>query len=241
MLVYRMPVAQIIAAVTYGAPFGLFPIGWIVYWAIVLYRVTLETGDGQIRDCQGFHRKSDAGLSPQALLIAFAFGAFIEGACGFGTPVAVAAAMLTGLGFSPFYAASICLLANTAPVAFGSIGLPLITLNGITGLPLHSLSADVGRVCAPVSLDHPVLSCGRHGGMAHTEGGLSDCSRMWSGVCRHAVIRVQCPRTLPYGHSRVGSRDDRTRSPVPVLSTGGGFCGPRTGLRRDRDPTSPRG
>ncbi len=69
VLVYRMPVAQSIAAVTYGAPFGLFPIGWIVYWAIVLYRVTLETGDGQIRDCQGFHRKSDAGLSPQALLI----------------------------------------------------------------------------------------------------------------------------------------------------------------------------
>jgi L-lactate transport len=153
VLVYRMPVAHSIAAVTYGAAFGLFPIGWIVYWAIVLYRVTLVTGKFEIvKDSIGSLTR-DSRL--QALLIAFAFGAFIEGACGFGTPVAVAAAMLTGLGFSPFYAASICLLANTSPVAFGSIGIPLITLSGITGLPLHSLSANVGRICAPVSLIIP--------------------------------------------------------------------------------------
>jgi lactate permease len=87
----------------------------------------------------------------QALLIAFAFGAFIEGAAGFGTPVAVAAAMLAGLGFSPFYAAGICLLANTAPVAFGSIGIPIVTLAGITGLDKMALSAWVGRICAPIS------------------------------------------------------------------------------------------
>jgi lactate permease len=92
----------------------------------------------------------------QALLIAFAFGAFVEGAAGFGTPVAVAAAMLTGLGFSPFYASAICLLANTAPVAFGSIGTPVLTLAGITGLPLHALSAGVGRICAPVSVFVPL-------------------------------------------------------------------------------------
>jgi lactate permease len=91
----------------------------------------------------------------QALLIAFAFGAFIEGAAGFGTPVAVAAAMLAGLGFSPFYAAGICLLANTAPVAFGSIATPILMLTGITGLPLDRLSAGVGRICAPVSLIVP--------------------------------------------------------------------------------------
>src|SRR5207302_6120940 len=91
----------------------------------------------------------------QALLIAFAFGAFIEGAAGFGTPVAVAAAMLTGLGFEPFYAAAICLLANTAPVAFGSIGIPVATLAVTTGLPLDRLSAGVGRICAPVSLFVP--------------------------------------------------------------------------------------
>src|SRR6185295_12238185 len=91
----------------------------------------------------------------QALFIAFSFGAFVEGAAGFGAPVAVAAAMLAGLGFSPFYAAAICLLANTAPVAFGSIGIPVITLAGITGLPVLSLSAMVGRICAMVSVIIP--------------------------------------------------------------------------------------
>jgi lactate permease len=96
---------------------------------------------------------SDARL--QALLIAFAFGAFVEGAAGFGTPVAVAAAMLVGLGFSPFYASALCLVANTAPVAFGSIGIPVVTLAGITGLPLDKLSGAVGRLCAPLSLFVP--------------------------------------------------------------------------------------
>ncbi len=153
LFVYGMPVSLFVGAVTYGAAYGLFPIGWVVFWAVVLYRVTLETGNFEIV------KNSVGGLTQdrrlQALLIAFAFGAFIEGAAGFGTPVAVAAAMLTGLGFSPFYAAGICLLANTAPVAFGSIGTPLLMLAGVTGLPLADLSANVGRICAPVSLIVP--------------------------------------------------------------------------------------
>jgi lactate permease len=91
----------------------------------------------------------------QALLIAFAFGAFLEGAAGFGTPVAIAATMLTGLGFSAFSASALCLLANTAPVAFGSIAIPVVTLAGTTGLPLNSLSKAVGSLCAPVSLILP--------------------------------------------------------------------------------------
>lgn len=150
---YRMPVAMAVSAAAYGAAFGLFPIVWIVFWAIFLYRMTVESGKFEII------KDSVGGLTAdhrlQALLIAFAFGAFIEGAAGFGTPVAVAAAMLTGLGFSPFYAAAICLLANTAPVAFGSIGIPLVTLQGTTGLPLAGLSANVGRICAPLSLTIP--------------------------------------------------------------------------------------
>ena len=151
--VYGMPAHKVAASVLYGAAFGLFPIGWVVFSAILLYRVTLESGKFEIvKDSVG-HLTEDRRL--QALLIAFAFGAFIEGAAGFGTPVAVAAAMLTGLGFSPFYAAAICLLANTAPVAFGSIGIPIVTLAGITGLPLDRLSAGVGRICAPVSLIVP--------------------------------------------------------------------------------------
>src|SRR5262249_26926583 len=151
--VYGMPVGALIGAVTYGAANGLFPIGWVVFTGILLYRITVEMGKFEtLKDSVG-NLSQDRRL--QALLIAFAFGAFIEGAAGFGTPVAVAAAMLTGLGFTPFYAAGICLLANTAPVAFGSIGTPLITLRAITGLPLDRLSAGVGRICAPVSLIVP--------------------------------------------------------------------------------------
>src|SRR5688572_9546859 len=153
LFVYGMPVGLAASSIAYGAAFGLFPIGWVVFWAVVLYRVTVETGKFEVvKDSVG-SLTQDRRL--QALLIAFAFGAFIEGAAGFGTPVAVAAAMLSGLGFSPFYAAGICLLANTAPVAFGSIGTPLLTLAGITGLPLLDLSANVGRICAPLSFFVP--------------------------------------------------------------------------------------
>ncbi|MBI3406004.1 MAG: lactate permease LctP family transporter, partial [Acidobacteria bacterium] len=133
--------------------------------AILLYRVTVQTGQFEIvKDSVG-SLTTDRRL--QALLIAFAFGAFIEGAAGFGTPVAVAGAMLAGLGFSPFYAAGICLIANTAPVAFGSIATPIVTLATITGLPIERLSAGVGRICAPVSAFIPAyllaVMCGWKG------------------------------------------------------------------------------
>ena len=147
---YGMPADLAVRSALFGAAFGLLPIGWIVYWAVVLYRITLETGNFEvIRDSIG-GLTSDRRL--QAMLVAFAFGAFIEGAAGFGTPVAVAAGMLTGLGFSPFFAAGICLLANTAPVAFGSIGIPVVTLAGTTGMSELELSAWVGRLCAPISI-----------------------------------------------------------------------------------------
>src|SRR5271165_1766009 len=143
--VYGMPFGRLASAITFGAAFGLFPIGWVVFSAILLYRITLESGKFDVLKDSIGHLTSDSRL--QALLIAFAFGAFIEGAAGFGTPVAVASAMLTGLGFRPFFAASLCLLANTSPVAFGSIGTPLIMLATVTGLPLGPLSANVGRIC----------------------------------------------------------------------------------------------
>jgi lactate permease len=151
--VYGMSLGRLFAAATYGAAFGLLPIGYVVFAAILLYRVTLESGKFDLLKDSIGHITEDARL--QALLIAFAFGAFIEGATGFGTPVAVAGAMLVGLGFAPFYAAAICLLANTAPVAYGAIGIPVTTLAVITGLPLDRLSAAVGRICAPVSLFVP--------------------------------------------------------------------------------------
>jgi lactate permease len=170
LLVYRMPAGIILAATAYGAAFGLFPIGWVVFNAILLYNITVETGQFAVV------RDSVAALTEdrrlQALLIAFAFGAFIEGAAGFGTPVAVSAAMLAGLGFPPFYAASICLLANTAPVAFGSIGTPILTLGGVTGLPIGKLSAGVGRICAPISLIIPAYLVAVMGGRKGLKGVL---------------------------------------------------------------------
>jgi L-lactate transport len=159
---YGMPLRLVVSSAAYGAAFGLFPIAWIVFWAVTLYRLTVETGQFEIiKDSVG--RLTQNPLL-QALLIAFSFGAFIEGAAGFGTPVAVAAAMLTGLGFSPFHAAAICLLANTAPVAFGAIATPIVTLAGVTNLPLSVLSADVGRICAPISLIIPAYLIGVMGG-----------------------------------------------------------------------------
>lgn len=183
LLVFDMPVGLMVSSTAMGAAFGLFPIGWIVFWAIVLYRVTLETGHFEvIKDSIG-GLTSDRRL--QALLIAFALGAFIEGAAGFGTPVAVAAAMLTGLGFSPFYAAAICLLANTAPVAFGSIGVPITTLASVTGLPVDELSTWVGRLCAPISVFIPAYLIMVMGGWKGLKGVLP--AVLVCGICFSAM------------------------------------------------------
>ena len=161
-LVYRMPPVEILASASLGASFGLLPIGWIVFTAILLYRLAVETGKFEsIKDSIG-HLTSDPSM--QALVIAFAFGAFIEGSSGFGSPVAVASAMLAGLGMAPFEAAAICLLANTAPVAFGAIGTPIVGLQSVTGLPLGDLSADVGRLCAPLALFVPIYVIAVMGG-----------------------------------------------------------------------------
>jgi len=150
LAVYGMPVQLAVISTLYGAAYGLFPIAWIVFSSIMLYRLAVDTGKFEIiKDSVGT-LTDDRRL--QALFIAFSFGAFIEGAAGFGAPVAVSGAMLAGLGFNPFYAAGICLLANTAPVAFGSIGIPVITLANVTGLPVMALSAMVGRLCAMISV-----------------------------------------------------------------------------------------
>ena len=128
----------------------MLPIGWIVVNAVFLYNLTVATGQFDIV------KASVARLSPdrriQALLIAFSFGAFIEGACGFGTPVAICSALLMGLGFTPLYAAVLSLIANTAPVAFGAIGTPILTLAAVTGLPVMELSQMAGRQLPFVSV-----------------------------------------------------------------------------------------
>jgi lactate permease len=153
LAVYGMPVSMALIATIYGAAFGIFPIAWIVFASIMLYRLAVDTGKFEIiKDSVG-GLTTDRRL--QAMFIAFSFGAFIEGAAGFGAPVAVSGAMLAGLGFNPFYAAGICLLANTAPVAFGSIGIPVTTLANVTGLNVLALSAMVGKLCAMISVVIP--------------------------------------------------------------------------------------
>ena len=153
LIVYRMPAQLAVISTIYGAAFGIFPIAWIVFTSILLYRLAVYTGKFEIiKDSIG-GLTNDRRL--QAMFIAFSFGAFIEGAAGFGAPVAIAGAMLAGLGFNPFYAAGICLIANTAPVAFGSIGIPVTTLANVTGLPVLALSSMVGRLCAMVSVIIP--------------------------------------------------------------------------------------
>jgi lactate permease len=153
LFAYGMPPQMAIISTLFGAAFGIFPIAWIVFSSIMLYRLAVDTGKFEvIKDSIG-GLTSDRRL--QAMFIAFSFGAFIEGAAGFGAPVAVSGAMLAGLGFNPFYAAGICLLANTAPVAFGSIGIPVVTLANVTGLDKMALSGMVGTLCAMVSVIIP--------------------------------------------------------------------------------------
>ncbi|HET9216355.1 MAG TPA: L-lactate permease, partial [Terriglobia bacterium] len=128
----------------YGSAFGLLPIGYVVFAAIFLYQISLDSGQFEIMKASIANLTADRRL--QAVIIAFSFGALVEGAAGFGTPVAVSAALMVGLGFKPFYAAALCLIANTAPVAFGSVGTPLLMLETVTGIPLADLSAMNGRI-----------------------------------------------------------------------------------------------
>lgn len=140
--IYRMPVSMALAATGYGIANGLFPIGWVVFTAVFLYNLTVDAGQFSIIKSSISSLTDDRRL--QAIFIAFCFGAFLEGAAGFGTPVAIAGAILIGLGFNPLYAAGLCLLANTGPVAFGGIGIPIITAAKVTGLS----EVEIGRATA---------------------------------------------------------------------------------------------
>jgi lactate permease len=143
LFVYRMPASSVAGATVFGAAFGLFPIGWLILNVIFLYQLTVKRGLFAVL------RDSLARLSPdpriQVILIAFAFGAFIEGVAGFGTPVAITGAILIQLGFKPLHASALALIANTAPVAFGSLGIPITTLEQVAGLDALKVSAMVGR------------------------------------------------------------------------------------------------
>jgi len=153
VLVYHMPTGLALMSATYGAAFGLFPIGWIVLNAIFVYQLSVESGQFTVLQHQVAGLSSDRRI--QALLVAFSFGAFIEGAAGFGAPVAITAALMIGLGFHPLQAAKLALIGNTAPVAFGALGTPLLTLAKVTGLDLQQLSSMVGRQLGLMSIIVP--------------------------------------------------------------------------------------
>src|ERR1700685_4011133 len=144
ILFFKMPLVLAAMSFGYGVAFGLLKIAWIVLAVFFLYDISVETGQFEIM------KESVAGITPdrrlQVLLVAFCFGAFIEGAAGFGAPVAIAGAFMIGLGFKPFHAAALNLIANTAPVAWGAIGVPVHTLAAVTALPESDLSAMIGRI-----------------------------------------------------------------------------------------------
>jgi len=164
VLVFKMPFQTAGMSFVYGALYGMFPIGWIVVAAMFLYTVTLITGQFEIVKDSVAQISSDKRI--QSILIAFSFGAFVEGAAGFGTPVAISGALMVGLGFKPLQAAILCLIANTAPVAYGALGTPITALAGVTGidtmllsqmaarqLPFFSLIVPVWMVAAQVKMD----------------------------------------------------------------------------------------
>jgi lactate permease len=154
ILAYGMPWQMALASFSYGVGFGLLPVGWTIFNAMLLYNITVEMGQFSVV------RRSVAGLSGdariQAILIGFAFGAFLEGAAGGGTPVAICGAIMVGLGFHPFLAAVLCLIANTSPVAYGGLGTPLLVLGGVTGLDPKVLSVMAGHQLPFLSLLVPL-------------------------------------------------------------------------------------
>ncbi|WP_121357330.1 L-lactate permease [Flavisolibacter nicotianae] len=153
-IMYGMPVQLALLSGLYGAMYGLFPICWIILGAVFLFNITVKSGQFEI--IKSFMASVTQDRRLQAILIAFSFGAFLEGATGFGAPIAISAAMLVGLGFNPLYAAGLCLIANTAPVAFGAIGTPIITAAKVSDLPEMAISQLVGRTLPILSVIVPL-------------------------------------------------------------------------------------
>ena len=167
---YKMPVDRALASVVYGFFYGLWPIAWIIIAAVFVYKISVKTGQFDII------RSSILSITPdqrlQMLIVGFSFGAFLEGAAGFGAPVAITAALLVGLGFNPLYAAGLCLIVNTAPVAFGAMGIPILVAGQVTGLD----SFEIGQMD---------LACGNGSGR----------------FVRHCpVSQLQLPRPGTAGH-----------------------------------------
>ncbi|HTI20616.1 MAG TPA: L-lactate permease, partial [Kutzneria sp.] len=158
VLGYPMPIGGALLAAAEGAAFGFFPILWIVVNAIWIYNMTVHTGHFDVLR-RSFERVSDD-QRIQGVIVAFSFGALLEALAGFGTPVAITSVMLIALGFQPLKAATVALVANTAPVAFGALAVPITTLATVTGLPLHDLASMVGRQTPVLALFVPMVLVG---------------------------------------------------------------------------------
>ncbi len=143
LFAYGMPTQMAFASLGYGFLYGLWPIAWIIIGALFLYKISVKTGQFDVIRSSILSITEDQRL--QMLLVGFAFGTFLEGAAGFGAPVAITAALLVGLGFKPLYAAGLCLIVNTAPVAFGAMGIPIIVAGQVSGVDTMEISQMVGR------------------------------------------------------------------------------------------------
>ena len=203
---FHMPARLAGATAVYGAGYGLFPIGWIVLNVIFMYQLTVESGRFNVLQHSMTGITQDRRL--QLLLIAFCFGAFFEGAAGFGTPVAVTAAILIGLGFRPLQASGLSLIANTAPVAFGALGTPIVALAKVTGFSEVTLGAMAGRILTPFCVLVPFwLICAFVGWSAMLE--------VWPAILVAGVSyrdtatpRIELARALAGQHHLVGRLDD---------------------------------
>ena len=231
LIVYGMPADQTGLSALEGAAFGLFPIMWIVVMAIWVYNMTVETGHFAVLR-RSFGAISDD-LRVQAVIVAFCFGALMEALAGFGTPVAITAVMMIALGFKPIKAAALALVANTAPVAFGAIATPIITLSEITALDKGDLGAMVGRQTPFLALDR-AADPDRHGGRPPRDPPGVAGGRGRRAFVRDRPVRV---RELPVGrahrhrrlaarhrlHRRVPARVDAGRA-APRRARGGPLC-----------------
>ena len=230
IIVYGMPVDQTLLSASEGAVFGLFPIMWIVWTAIWIYNMTEATGHFAVL------RRAFSGISNdqriQAVIIAFCFGALLEALAGFGTPVAITAVMLVAVGFQPMKAAAVALVANTAPVAFGAIAIPIVTLSGLTDIPKEDLGAMVGRQTPFLALIVPLILVGMVDGWR----GVRAVAR---GARRRLHVRPRAVRLLElhlrraHRHRRLAALGRRDHRPAARVAA------ERSAARRARRPRGP--
>jgi hypothetical protein len=203
---YKMPVEMALASAGYGFLYGLWPIAWIIIAAVFLYKITVKTGQFDVIRASVVSITDDQRL--QMLLVGFSFGAFLEGAAGFGAPVAITAALLVGLGFNPLYAAGLCLIANTAPVAFGAMGIPIIVGGQVTGIDPFKIGQMAGRQLPLLSVHRPVLADRHDGRLARHQGDLARHPGGRPELRRHPVLHRQLHRTgAARHHLRAGQPD----------------------------------